>query len=213
MTAGGPVDRLRAAPMDSELRRRLQAIAAATPGVLAEDKGYSMALHYRLAPQAERFVREEIGRACAAVPHVPIEILPGKSMYEVKPPAFNKGMAVRELMRQEPFQGPPPDLHRRRRHRRERVRGGAGVRRPRLFGRPQVSQHARLLRDSARSAALAVRIYPAGRAGGVVVGTASRYPSPREAAGRVVRAPGSALLRRPAQAPRRTAVGGRLDHH
>ena len=108
MTAGGPVDRLRAAPMDSELRRRLQAIAAATPGVLAEDKGYSMALHYRLAPQAERFVREEIGRACAAVPHVPIEILPGKSMYEVKPPAFNKGMAVRELMRQEPFKGRRP---------------------------------------------------------------------------------------------------------
>jgi trehalose 6-phosphate phosphatase len=104
----GEVERTRVPPMDDHLRRRLVAIAADTEGVLAEDKGYSLALHYRLAPQAERYVHDEILRACAAFPDVPAEVLPGKSMFEVKPPAFNKGMAVRELMRKEPFAGRRP---------------------------------------------------------------------------------------------------------
>ncbi|MGD9845385.1 MAG: trehalose-phosphatase [Variibacter sp.] len=104
----GEVERTRIPPMDDRLRRRLIAIAAGTEGVLAEDKGYSLALHYRLAPQAERYVHDEILRACAAFPDVPAEVLPGKSMFEVKPPAFNKGMAVRELMRKEPFAGRRP---------------------------------------------------------------------------------------------------------
>src|ERR1700681_3881788 len=39
-----------APPMDRELKRRLAAIAKLSPGILLEDKGYSLALHYRLAP-------------------------------------------------------------------------------------------------------------------------------------------------------------------
>ena len=37
-----------APPMDQELKRRLAAIARLSPGILLEDKGYSLALHYRL---------------------------------------------------------------------------------------------------------------------------------------------------------------------
>ena len=40
--------------MDKELKRRLAAIAKLSPGILLEDKGYSLALHYRLAPHAEK---------------------------------------------------------------------------------------------------------------------------------------------------------------
>src|ERR1700761_2990507 len=36
-----------APPMDKELKRRLAAIAKLSPGILLEDKGYSLALHYR----------------------------------------------------------------------------------------------------------------------------------------------------------------------
>src|SRR5258708_23448943 len=52
-----------APPLESELRRRLCAIAGG--GVLAEDNGYAGALHYRLAPEKEKIVRDavEIGRA------------------------------------------------------------------------------------------------------------------------------------------------------
>src|SRR6188768_3585775 len=36
-----------APPMDKELKLRLAAIARLSPGILLEDKGYSLALHYR----------------------------------------------------------------------------------------------------------------------------------------------------------------------
>ncbi len=36
-----------APPLDKELKRRLAAIAKLSPGILLEDKGYSLALHYR----------------------------------------------------------------------------------------------------------------------------------------------------------------------
>src|ERR1700710_1764627 len=38
--------------MDKELKRRLAAIAKLSPGILLEDKGYSLALHYRLGAPA-----------------------------------------------------------------------------------------------------------------------------------------------------------------
>src|SRR5664279_807929 len=47
-----------APPMDKELKRRLAAIARLSPGILLEDKGYSLALHYRLAPHAEKAIYE-----------------------------------------------------------------------------------------------------------------------------------------------------------
>src|SRR6201747_2793421 len=43
-----------APPLDKELKKRLAAIAQLSPGILLEDKGYSLALHYRLAPPAGR---------------------------------------------------------------------------------------------------------------------------------------------------------------
>src|SRR3569833_1899259 len=49
--AAGPVLAGRAAPIDAEFMERLKAIAQRHPGVLVEDKGYSLALHYRKAPR------------------------------------------------------------------------------------------------------------------------------------------------------------------
>jgi trehalose 6-phosphate phosphatase len=97
-----------AGALDPEVRKRLLAVAEATPGVLAEDKGYSMALHYRLAPDYERQVHDAVVRICRECAQSHLEILPGKSMFEVKPKQFNKGTAVRELMRQPPFRGRRP---------------------------------------------------------------------------------------------------------
>jgi trehalose 6-phosphate phosphatase len=108
LTADGEIDRSRVKPLDPELRDRLLAIASATPGVLAEDKGYSVALHYRLAPDQEQRIRNEIGALCSELPHLKLEVLPGKSLFEVKPPTFNKGVAVRQLMRRPPFRGRRP---------------------------------------------------------------------------------------------------------
>src|SRR5450432_3656168 len=97
-----------APPMDKELKRRLAAIARLSPGILLEDKGYSLALHYRLAPHAEKAIYEAIALIRADLPNAPIELLPGKCVYEIKHSGFNKATGVLELMAHEPFRGRRP---------------------------------------------------------------------------------------------------------
>lgn len=92
--------------LEPMLRERLTAIAGA--GVVAEDKGYSIALHYRLAPERQTLVREEVAKVCAEPWSTPIEILPGKAVIEIKRAGFSKASGVRELMRHPPFAGRRP---------------------------------------------------------------------------------------------------------
>src|ERR1700744_3716681 len=97
-----------APPMDKELKRRLAAIAKLSPGILLEDKGYSLALHYRLAPHAEKAIYEAVSLIRADLPNAPIEVLPGKSVCEIKHSGFTKATGVKELMTHEPFKGRRP---------------------------------------------------------------------------------------------------------
>lgn len=97
-----------APPMDKELKRRLAAIAKLSPGILLEDKGYSLALHYRLAPHAEKAIYEAVSLIRNELPHAAIEVLPGKCVCEIKQMGFDKAMGVRELMRHQPFRGRRP---------------------------------------------------------------------------------------------------------
>src|SRR3954452_23945852 len=97
-----------APPMDRELKRRLAAIAKLSPGILLEDKGYSLALHYRLAPHAEAAIYDAVSAIRADLPNAPIEVLPGKSVCEIKPSGFTKATGVIELMTREPFMGRRP---------------------------------------------------------------------------------------------------------
>jgi len=101
-------DDVHAPPMDKELKRRLAAIAKLSPGILLEDKGYSLALHYRLAPQAERAIYEAVSLIRAELPDAPIEVLPGKCVCEIKHAGFTKASGVRELMTRAPFKGRKP---------------------------------------------------------------------------------------------------------
>ena len=97
-----------APPMDKELKRRLAAIAKLSPGILLEDKGYSLALHYRLAPHAEKAIYDAVSLIRADLPNAPIEVLPGKCVCEIKHSGFTKASGVRELMTLEPFKGRRP---------------------------------------------------------------------------------------------------------
>jgi trehalose 6-phosphate phosphatase len=97
-----------APPMDKELKKRLAAIAALSPGILLEDKGYSLALHYRLAPHAEKAIYAAVSLIRADLPNAPIEVLPGKCVCEIKHSGFTKATGVRELMTHEPFRGRKP---------------------------------------------------------------------------------------------------------
>ena len=97
-----------APPMDQELKRRLAAIAKLSPGIMLEDKGYSLALHYRLAPHAEKAIYAAVSLIRADLPNAPIEVLPGKCVCEIKHSGFTKATGVRELMTREPFKGRRP---------------------------------------------------------------------------------------------------------
>jgi len=94
--------------LDKELKRRLAAIARISPGILLEDKGYSLALHYRLAPHAKDAIEAAIALIRADMPHESVEVLPGKCVFEIKPAGFTKANGVRALMQHAPFAGRRP---------------------------------------------------------------------------------------------------------
>jgi trehalose 6-phosphate phosphatase len=94
--------------LSDSLRAQLSAAAALRPGIVVEDKGYSVALHYRRVPQYENWLMRHIAAACKAHADDVTEVLPGKLMFEVKRPAVNKGESVRHLMKMEPFRGRHP---------------------------------------------------------------------------------------------------------
>jgi trehalose 6-phosphate phosphatase len=96
------------APLPEELRRRLRAAEKLDPGILIEDKGYSVALHYRRAPATEARLRAHIEAVCADFADEPMEMLPGKALFEIKRPGASKGEGVRALLMHAPFAGRTP---------------------------------------------------------------------------------------------------------
>jgi trehalose 6-phosphate phosphatase len=88
-------------------RGRLAAAAVARPGLLLEDKGLSLALHYRRAPQlagyAHRVMRALLHRVGAQYC-----MQTGKRVVELKPTGKDKGVAVLAFMREAPFAGRIP---------------------------------------------------------------------------------------------------------
>jgi trehalose 6-phosphate phosphatase len=101
--AGEAEAQQRAGHLSNVLKRRLATVSELGPGILVEDKGYSLALHYRLAPDKADEVRAAVALICADVPPGTIEILPGKLVVEIKAVGVNKASAVRVLMGYPPF--------------------------------------------------------------------------------------------------------------
>lgn len=91
------------APQIEALRKAF----ADRPGVLVEDKRIGVALHWRLAPEAE-------AEALAAMERLAAELGPGyriqdgKAVREIVPAASGKGGAIRALMEQPPYVGRIP---------------------------------------------------------------------------------------------------------
>jgi trehalose 6-phosphate phosphatase len=94
--------------LSEEFRAQLVAAAELRPGIVVEDKRYSVALHYRRVPQHETWLVRYIAKICNDFPGESTEVLSGKMMFEVKRPAINKGESVRHLMKLAPFKGRKP---------------------------------------------------------------------------------------------------------
>jgi trehalose 6-phosphate phosphatase len=97
-----------AASLSPELRRRLARLTGLGPGILVEDKGYSLALHYRLAPELAPALQAAVVAICDQMPAGTVDVLPGKAVVEVKPVRVGKASAVVELMKHAPFRGRRP---------------------------------------------------------------------------------------------------------
>jgi trehalose 6-phosphate phosphatase len=108
LSPDGPVVKHHPANLSDALRARLHALSNIDSRLLIEDKLHSVAIHYRLALHQEDFLKQEIAAILTRTSAEEAEILPGKAVIEIKPRAFNKGTAVRELMSHPPFSGRVP---------------------------------------------------------------------------------------------------------
>ena len=80
----------------------LLALADRHPGLVIEDKGFSIAIHYRLDPSLARCARHA-ARVLQRRLGGDFEIQEGKYVVEVKPSGRNKGSAIIELLGHPPF--------------------------------------------------------------------------------------------------------------
>ena len=89
------------------VRQSLDALVRRHPGLLLEEKGLSLALHYRQAPRlaahVRRAVREAVERSGDG-----LRVIRGRRVVEVMPAGASKGAAVNSLMATSPFLGRLP---------------------------------------------------------------------------------------------------------
>jgi trehalose 6-phosphate phosphatase len=86
---------------------KLNRLVAQYPGLLLEDKGASLALHYRLAPHLARYVNDTMSSVLDELGDE-FELQRGKMLIEIKPSGKDKGTAIAEFMDERPFCGRTP---------------------------------------------------------------------------------------------------------
>jgi trehalose 6-phosphate phosphatase len=91
----------------ADVRAGLERLIGRHPGLLLEDKGAGLALHFLKARHLEHELRAEV--ALLAAPLVPsFTLLDGHAVIEVKPAAHTKDSAVSAFMQEVPFRGRLP---------------------------------------------------------------------------------------------------------
>lgn len=105
--ARGNIRLLGEAEMLSPLRGPLREFARRHEGILLEDKGRTLALHYRKAPEMEAEARHLV--AGLAGRHADcLRVIDGKMVLEIKPRLSDKGAALRSFLDEHPFRGRRP---------------------------------------------------------------------------------------------------------
>jgi len=97
-----------ATELPSSLWTALTSTLQEFPGTFAENKRYSIAVHYRLAPAAEAALREAVTRLVEAEPRIPIQMMNAHCAIELKAPGYDKGRAIAAFLAVPPFLGRTP---------------------------------------------------------------------------------------------------------
>ncbi len=89
-----------------EIKNRLAPLIARHPGLLLEEKGLTLAIHYRQVPSLggylHRLLREWVNSA------VDLRLQPGKMVVELIPIGSDKGSTITKFMSEIPFRGRIP---------------------------------------------------------------------------------------------------------
>lgn len=89
------------------MRSAAEALVESYPGLLLEDKGVGIAIHYRLAPEFQQAARR-FAISQVAAHRRSFAVQPGKMVYEIKPRGMDKGSAVAAFMTEALFRGKTP---------------------------------------------------------------------------------------------------------
>ena len=99
---------LTAAPAVAEIAGARRALARSLPhakGLIVEDKGLALAVHFRQAPSLAGAVAQT---AQAVAARYGLAVQPGDMVVELRPPGFDKGDAIEAFMTEPPFAGFTP---------------------------------------------------------------------------------------------------------
>jgi len=103
--ADGRLERARPDPALDLVRAELPGLLARHPGLITEDKGLSVTIHFRSVPDAGPAVTA-LARALAA--RTDLVLQPGDTVAELRGPGAGKGEAIRAFMQEAPFAGTRP---------------------------------------------------------------------------------------------------------
>ncbi len=93
-------------PSLQAVQRAAQALALQHPQLVVEDKGASLALHFRQAPELAALCLQTMAGAVAQSPG--LNLLQGKMVVEAKPAGASKGGAIESFLHEAPFAGRTP---------------------------------------------------------------------------------------------------------
>src|SRR5215469_13152272 len=108
--ADGTLDRIRDRGSEAALNRirvKLAALAGGESSLIVEDKGATLALHYRAVPDREPEIRayaEVLQREAGTA----LRLIKGKMVVEFQPGNANKGLAIAAFLTERPFVGRRP---------------------------------------------------------------------------------------------------------
>ena len=89
------------------IKEALRPVLERHPGLLLEDKGLTLALHYRQAPHLAAYAQRLMLRLMSEVDGG-LELQKGKRVVELKPAGIDKGTAVAEYLTESPFSNRHP---------------------------------------------------------------------------------------------------------
>jgi trehalose 6-phosphate phosphatase len=96
-----------AADLPQSLLSALRRAVAQFPGVFVENKRFSFTVHYRLAPSAERPLRNIVKQLVDSAP-IAVDTMDAHYAIEIKSPCFNKGGAIAAFLSTSTFRGRTP---------------------------------------------------------------------------------------------------------